>query len=276
MIHLSIRPRTSVAKSLVAGLLALSLSATASVVVAAPSAMDALGSAQTPAAVAAPSLVAALRDASLSTLGPAASIFDSASLGPDLDRTASDGVNLSSIIRPQVTAPTKVVAAAAKPKPKVTTSKPKVTVSQPKVTVATKKVTVSYHGTYHLWIPALSLSREIYDWGCNGGLIPNRVEYWGCVPKSNLYLLGHAWGVFAKIHDGYHSGALHAGLTAWYANKAGTVRKYRIAWVRHVKNADYASWSQWAMAPSSSQVITLQTCDGPTSAYRILVRLVPA
>ena len=30
------------------------------------------------------------------------------------------------------------------------------------------------------------------------------------------------------------------------------------------------------MASSSSQIITLQTCDGATSAYRILVRLVPA
>jgi len=87
---------------------------------------------------------------------------------------------------------------------------------------------------------------------------------------------GHAWGVFAKIHDGYHSGALHVGLTAWYADKAGRVHRYRISWVRHVRNADYASWSQWAMAATSGPVITLQTCDGATSAYRILVRLVPA
>jgi hypothetical protein len=30
------------------------------------------------------------------------------------------------------------------------------------------------------------------------------------------------------------------------------------------------------MAVTSTKVITLQTCDGATSAYRILVRLVPA
>ena len=29
------------------------------------------------------------------------------------------------------------------------------------------------------------------------------------------------------------------------------------------------------MASSSSKIITLQTCDGATSAYRILVRLIP-
>ena len=29
--------------------------------------------------------------------------------------------------------------------------------------------------------------------------------------RHNLYLLGHAWGVFAPIHDGYHSGALKVG-----------------------------------------------------------------
>lgn len=268
MIHLSIRPRTSPAKSLLAGLLALSLSASAGIVVAAPSEADPFGAAQAPAAIAASSLLATRGNAALTPgiLAPTAPIVDTAGLGQHLETSTSVGVDMSSIIRPQVAAPAKVVVAI---------SKPKVTAPKPRVTV-TKKVMPSYHGTYHLWIPALGLSREIYDWGCNGGLIPNRVEYWGCVPKSNLYLLGHAWGVFAKIHDGYHSGALHVGLTAWYADKAGNVHKYRISWIRHVRNADYASWSKWAMAASSGHVITLQTCDGATSAYRILVRLVPA
>jgi hypothetical protein len=171
-------------------------------------------------------------------------------------------------VRPQIAAQVQAVRVTkAAPKPKPAPAKPK---------VVTKKATASYHGVYHLWIPALGLSRGISDWGCNGGLIPNRVEYWGCVGQHNLYLLGHAWGVFAPIHDGYHSGALKVGLTAWYADKSGTVHRYRISQIRHVANKDYATWSTWAMASSSSQIITLQTCDGPTSAYRILVRLVPA
>ena len=144
-----------------------------------------------------------------------------------------------------------------------------------KTSATTKPRTTGYHGVYRLWIPALGLSRSISDWGCRGGTIPNRVESWGCAGTNNLYLLGHAWGVFAPIHDGYHSGALRPGLTAWFADKSGDVHRYEVSWVRHVALDDYASWSTWAIAASSRPVITLQTCDGATSAYRILVRLVP-
>jgi hypothetical protein len=45
--------------------------------------------------------------------------------------------------------------------------------------------------------------------------------------------------------------------------------------LRRVANAAYAAWSPWAVGATSGPVITLQTCDGVTSAYRILVRLVP-
>jgi len=134
-----------------------------------------------------------------------------------------------------------------------------------------------YTGRNHMWMPALGINRTVYSYPCTRSTPPDNLLYrWGCAGANNVYLLGHAWGVFAKIDDGYHSGALHAGLTAWYADKAGRVHQYRISWVRHVRNADYASWSQWAMAATSGPVITLQTCDGATSAYRILVRLVPA
>ena len=244
------RLRTSGAKSAIAGLLALSLSASAGMVVASPAAVSPVP----------------LRTAGAVSLKPS-----SAALAPVSDVTPI--VTHDPAPKPTVASPARLQA-AAQAKTEVAASKPKP--APKKSAVAPRKVTVSYHGVYHLWIPALSLSRGISDWGCNGGLIPNRVEYWGCVGRNNLYLLGHAWGVFAKIHDGYHSGALHAGLAAWYADRSGGVRKYRISWVRHVRNADYASWSQWAMAATSGPVITLQTCDGATSAYRILVRLVPA
>ncbi len=250
MIHLPVRLRTSWAKSAIAGLLALSLSASAGMVVASPAAVSGVG---------------------LSPAGAVSVKPSSAALAPTSDATTTVPQDL--VPKPTV-APAVRRQAAAQAKTEVAASKPKP--APKKTAVRPRKVTVSYHGVYHLWIPALSLSRGISDWGCNGGLIPNRVEYWGCVGRNNLYLLGHAWGVFAKIHDGYHSGALHAGLAAWYADKSGRVHKYRISWVRHVRNADYASWSQWAMAATSGPVITLQTCDGATSAYRILVRLVPA
>jgi hypothetical protein len=257
----STRPVSIWARPLLVGLLAIGLLATASVAVAAPQASHAATSARTISApiVQAPPVAA-----------PAAPLARLV-VGPERPIELTIGAAQAAAIRPQVVATPKTVTAA--PKPHVAVSKPK-TVSKPKA--VSKPTTVSYHGTYHLWIPALGLSHQIYDWGCNGGLIPNRVEYWGCPPKSNLYLLGHAWGVFKPIHDGYHSGALHVGLTAWYADKAGVTHRYKISWIRHVANTDYDSWSQWAMAATSVKVITLQTCDGATSAYRILVRLVPA
>jgi hypothetical protein len=245
------------ARPILVGLIALALLAGATVVVAAPSVSQ--GPAGTPAQ-------------------PTAAVGIPATIPPPFGPHAVEPTDITSLTlaptpttapaRPQVAAQAKTIAvpkAAPKQKP-----------APPKAKVVTRKVTVSYRGVYHLWIPGLGLSRGISDWGCNGGLIPNRVEYWGCVGRHNLYLLGHAWGVFAPIHDGYHSGALKVGLTAWYADKAGGVHRYRISQIRHVANKDYASWSTWAMAASSSQIITLQTCDGPTSAYRILVRLVPA
>lgn len=257
-----VRLRTSWAKSAIAGLLALSLSASAGMVVASPAAVSAVQLGANAGSTSASSVNAASRAVSLKSSG--------AALAPGSEVTsivtqAGPKPSVAPPARLQVAAQAKTVVAASKP-----TAAPK------KIAVARREVTVSYHGVYHLWIPALSLSRDINDWGCNGGLIPNHVEFWGCVGRNNLYLLGHAWGVFAKIHDGYHSGALHVGLSAWYADKAGRVHKYRISWVRHVRNADYASWSTWAMAATSGPVITLQTCDGATSAYRILVRLVPA
>lgn len=249
------RPMSIWARPIFVGLLALTLLASASVVVAA---------------------TAVPKDVVAAGLQPPVEAAVHPTIPAPFERHVVQPTDAPSLIlapapappRSQVTAQAKTIAVATPaPKPKAASAKAKVVV---------KKATASYHGVYHLWIPALGLSRGISDWGCRGGLIPNRVEYWGCVGSHNLYLLGHAWGVFAPIHDGYHSGALKVGLTAWYADKAGKVHRYRISQIRHVANKDYATWSKWAMASSSSQIITLQTCDGATSAYRILVRLVPA
>ncbi|HEV8403325.1 MAG TPA: hypothetical protein VGQ31_09845 [Candidatus Limnocylindrales bacterium] len=243
------------ARPLLVGLLAIGVLATAGATVAAPQPRHPAAAGPVPAPVGRSAPIAAAPAAPSTPLV----------VGPSRPAALTSGAAQAAALRPQVATAAKTVSAA--PKAHVAASKPKA-VAKPK--------TASYHGTYHLWIPALGLSHQIYDWGCNGGLIPNRVEYWGCVGRNNLYLLGHAWGVFKPVHDGYHSGALHVGLTAWYADKAGVTHRYRISWIRHVANKDYASWSQWAMAVTSTKVITLQTCDGATSAYRILVRLVPA
>jgi hypothetical protein len=263
----SARPMSIWARPLLVGLLAIGLLATAGAAVAAPTTIP------TPAA----QLISPPADAAAPVLVPAPSepqapwFVSPTSITPPIAVPARVADP-----RPQVTAHAKTVAVVA-PKPKVVVArvvaKTVHVATRPKTVV--KHTTVTYSGVYHLWIPGLGLSRSIHDWGCNGGLIPNLVEYWGCAGTNNLYLLGHAWGVFAPIHDGYHSGALHVGLTAYYADKAGKVHKYRISQIRHVAIKDYASWSGWAIGSSSSQVITLQTCDGATSSYRILVRLVP-
>jgi hypothetical protein len=133
----------------------------------------------------------------------------------------------------------------------------------------------TYTGTYRIWIPALGINQAIHDWGCNGGLIPNRVEYWGCAEANNLYLLGHAWGVFKPIHDGYHTGALRVGLAVWYADKSGLTHRYRVSEIRHVVTAAYDDWIDWATGAMPGPTITLQTCDGAGNEYRILVRILP-
>ena len=263
--HLPVRPGTAWARPLFVALIVLTLLASAGIALAAPTAAPTVHLVPPPAEIPAPSLSPA------SVTGPTSvSQSQAASSGPSTRSWRSIGatshVALAVLVHPKP----KVVTKAA---PKVTSSTPKVTSSKPKVVVPTSS---GYSGVYHLWIPALGVSRAINDWGCRGGLIPDRVEYWGCAGSNNLYLLGHAYGTFAPIHDGYHSGALHVGLIAYFADKSGRTHRYRISEIRHVASSAYGSWSAWATGSAGGPVITLQTCDGATSAYRILVRLVPA
>jgi hypothetical protein len=125
----------------------------------------------------------------------------------------------------------------------------------------------------YLAIPALRIDAPIGITTC-GGLIPNGIWKWPCAGQNNLYLLGHAWGVFKPLHDGYHAGLLTPGLTALYTDGSGAVHRYRLLRVEHLTVADWGKGATWA--GTSGPVITLQTCDGATDAYRIIVRLVPA
>ena len=273
MNHLFGRQAASWAKPSLAVFLGLALSASSGLaIVTATTSGDAASAAAAQAAAPVPAMAVA---AAVSTTAlTSGTIADSASLVQAAPLTAPAlEARVQPVVQPRTVAIASTAKTVSKPKApvRVAATRPKAaTVSKPRTT------TVSYHGIYHLWIPGLGLNRDIDDWGCRGGLIPNHVERWGCAGRNNVYLLGHAWGVFAPIHNGYHSGALHVGLTAYYADKSGNVHRYRVSAIRHVRNADYASWSGWATGAYGSPVITLQTCDGSTSAYRILVRLVPA
>jgi sortase (surface protein transpeptidase) len=123
----------------------------------------------------------------------------------------------------------------------------------------------------HVWIPSLHISRGVLFYPCTRTSTPaNHVYRWGCAGRNNTYLLGHAWGVFKALHDAYTSGRLRKGMVAYYADGFGRVTRYEVtAWVVVTPND-----SGWAIAAQARPSMTLQTCMGANSAYRLNVRLV--
>ncbi len=126
-------------------------------------------------------------------------------------------------------------------------------------------------GRNHLWIPSLGLSRSISWFSCSRAAEPDNYVYrWGCAGSNNVYLLGHAWGVFKPLHDAYTNGRLKVGMKAMYADAGGRVHVYAVRWWKVVRPTTSASWA-WASLSSPS--MTLQTCVGANSKYRLMVRL---
>jgi hypothetical protein len=85
-----------------------------------------------------------------------------------------------------------------------------------------------------------------------------------------VYLLSHAWSTFKPLHDAYVRGTLRRGMSVWYADGAGHVHRYSVIWWRVTAPTTAASW---AWASLSSPGMTLQTCVGANSQYRLMVRL---
>jgi hypothetical protein len=128
-----------------------------------------------------------------------------------------------------------------------------------------------------LRVPELSIARRIFVWGCRGGEIPDRVWSWTCSGQNNLYLLGHAWGAFKPLHDGYRDGLLHHGMKLRLVDASGNADRYRLAWYRLVSQDELGTnmWgpgSTWAWNATKHRVVTLQTCYGPDSSLRLIVR----
>ena len=94
---------------------------------------------------------------------------------------------------------------------------------------------------------------------------------WGCAGANNVYLLGHAWGVFKALHDAYYNGRLRKGMKVIYADGSSKVHTYSVIWWKVVAPTTAASW---AWAAQSVPSMTLQTCLGSNSQYRLMVRLV--
>lgn len=128
----------------------------------------------------------------------------------------------------------------------------------------------AYVGANHMWMPALGINRSIYLFSCTRSTaLDNLVYRWGCAGRNNIYLMGHAWGVFKPLHDAYVQGRLRVGMEVIYADGAGRIHRYRIITWRVVLPTD-TSW----IGNMSQPTMILQTCIGANSTYRLNVKLV--
>ena len=84
-----------------------------------------------------------------------------------------------------------------------------------------------------------------------------------------MYLFGHAHSVFKPLHDAYVRGRLKKGMKVYYADSKGRTTRYVVRWWR-VTTPDKG---EWAYAGQSTPSLTLQTCVGARSQYRLVVRL---
>jgi len=156
-----------------------------------------------------------------------------------------------------------VVAAAPKPTPTVRPKAAKV--------AATAASPASYRGRNHVWMPALRIDKAVSWYACSNAAYPgNRVYRWGCAGRNNVYLFGHAYSVFKPLHDAYVRGRLKKGMKLYYADSHGKVSTYKVIWWR-VTRPDKGGF---AYAGQSRPSLTLQTCVGARSQFRLIVRLV--
>ncbi|MFL5685580.1 MAG: sortase domain-bontaining protein [Chloroflexota bacterium] len=162
--------------------------------------------------------------------------------------------------------------AADVPAPKPTTVKKGASKSASKTNsgAAASVRSSGFHGRNHVWIPALGISRSTTGYSCSSSFYPgNRVYRWGCAGRNNIYLFGHAHSVFKPLHDAYVRGKLRKGMKVYYADAGGKVATYAVRWWRLTTPANGA----WAYAGQSRPSLTLQTCVGAQSQYRLIVRL---
>ncbi|HTS15503.1 MAG TPA: hypothetical protein VMH24_07530 [Candidatus Sulfotelmatobacter sp.] len=171
-----------------------------------------------------------------------------------------DGLGRALAAEPAAVAPIEVPVAS---KPAAPAAKPKPASTHPSGPIV-------YAGRNHFWFPALGINQAVYSYPCSSSAPPGPQVYrWGCAGTNNVYLLAHAGGKFAPLHDAYVAGRLKAGMLVLYADGAGHVHYYRLEWVK--VTAPLAS-SHWAWDPQPVSSLTLQTCLGAQSQWRIFVR----
>lgn len=159
----------------------------------------------------------------------------------------------------------------SRPTPTIPQPKPKAqsTASESDDATATGGGT-AYRGRNRVWIPALGIDRSISFFSCSSSAYPgDRVYRWGCAGGNNVYLFGHAHSVFKPLHDAYVRGRLKKGMKLVYADGDGRISTYRVAWWK-VTTPDKG---EFAYAAQSRPSVTLQTCVGAKSQFRLIVRL---
>lgn len=156
------------------------------------------------------------------------------------------------------------------PTPDMPVAKP-VAVAKATATTNEPARATTYRGRNHVWIPSLGVSRSVSFFACTSKAYPgDRVYRWGCAGSKNVYLFGHAHSVFRPLHDAYVSGRLRKGMAVFYAGNDGRVHRYTVRWWK-VTTPDKGAW---AFASQSRPSLTLQTCVGARSQFRLVVRLV--
>jgi Sortase domain len=162
-----------------------------------------------------------------------------------------------------------VIEPGLRPTPRMPTVRP---AAEAKVASAGDPAgTSKYKGRNHIWMPSLRIDRSVASYSCSNKSYPgNRVYRWGCAGKNNVYLFGHAHSVFRPLHDAYVKGRLKKGAKLYYADSNGRVRAYKVAWWK----VTTPTKGTWAYAAQAKPSLTLQTCVGSRSQYRLIVRLV--
>jgi Sortase domain len=136
---------------------------------------------------------------------------------------------------------------------------------------STSSAPASYRGKNRMWFPALGINRSVSFFPCSSNAYPGNVVYrWGCAGRNNVYLFGHAHSVFKPLHDAYVRGRLKKGMKVMYADAKGKVRTYKLIWWK----VTTPTKGGFAFAGQSRPSLTLQTCVGSKSQYRLIVRFV--
>jgi sortase (surface protein transpeptidase) len=189
---------------------------------------------------------------------------------PDLSLRGPHAMDRPSFDRTVGTQAT-AVAWVTRATPEVAQPKPKAVSTAGSTSGGTRSSSPSsFKGRNHLWIPALGINRSVSFFSCSSSAYPgNRVYRWGCAGSNNVYLFGHAYSVFKPLHDAYVRGRLSKGMKVMYADGSGKVSTYAVSWWK-LTTPDKGAW---AYAAQSRPSLTLQTCVGANSQYRLIVRL---